>query len=260
LARDRTAVTSVSRTLTALSGLGAAFAATAVLAATPATMAKHAGCIDRSMSMDPAAIGVATRVWAAAIRSELRRAERGALRGRSIYFSGFFAKNGYRDAFSLVPPIVVAPFPPRPSNPYDTPSIDTWKRTVARKESQIGARIKALERFEPAREIGTDLLGCLLRAQDLGATSVFLATDLKPYGPQQRGRLNLRGVAIDLLFFCGDNEALTCRNLRDRWVKRLQNAGASVATIDPAAVAAVSAGTIAAGSSMKPTSGSEKEV
>lgn len=219
----------------ALPSAGCAFLVNTSAATAPLQQHTLGACIDRSKSMSQAAITQALHAWAAEVTTAGGRASTGTT--ELTFYTGFIGPDSYRHGFDLLPSIVVRPAPPRPTNPYDTHATKAWRNALDHVRQTVRRAAERVRSFQPPRELGTDLEGCILKAHQLGVTKLFLATDLQPWGAQQTASLDLSGDEVALLFFCHSNQEAICASRRQRWVSRFEDAGTvSVHTIDPAQI------------------------
>lgn len=136
-----------------------------------------------------------------------------------------------------MPPVVVDPHTKTWVNPYDTAAGKAEARKAQEARKRVAAEIARVHSFKPPRQLGTEIRGCLIRAHELNATHLLLATDLQPYGRQQTAPVDVSGMEIALVFFCNTNNATVCQRRRDEWADRLRADGAvSVNVIDPATI------------------------
>jgi hypothetical protein len=193
------------------------------------TVVREASCIDRSDSMTRAWIQWSLSLWAREIRSSV-----GESTSPIIFNTGFIGPNSYTDGFSLVRPVRVDPLPEKPSDPYATEALRSWAEQTSAEHVRVNRQATHIARMRPARQFGTDIKGCVLRARELGASKILLATDLKPFGVRQRAKLDVRGMDMAIVYFCASNDALACEDRSHHWEELLLNAGAtSVKLIDP---------------------------
>jgi len=229
----------VSRVTARRAGIAVALAAVvaaglvAAQAGAQGSAAAEAACLDRSESPDPWLLPIALHLWAGEARRVLILAASGRV-GKTVIFTGAIGPDSYRN-FTLFPPIVIPAFPAKPSNPFAGKNdYETRRAAILR---GVRSKVAALERLDPERMLGTDLLGCILKASELGVDRLFVATDLQPYGPQQSLQgLDLHNVRVSLLFDCLSDNAAKCRDRSDAMVATFRRAGATVHLIDPAEV------------------------
>jgi hypothetical protein len=218
-------------TLTALAGLLAGCRASAATPPPPPapTTNRLVVCIDRSTSYEY------TDQALVAFADLIGRLPREGMGWRVDL--RWVAENSYGDAAQIMT-VSIPPLPPkpqaRPRNPFDRREAEARRAALEAYEAEVG-RIRADAaraaealsglRWQPA--LGSDIWGCFSKAAELlkGGGWVAVASDLEPYGPQQRAEADLRGVRVHVVFFQA-RDARRAQVIRQMWVGWLKEAGA----------------------------------
>jgi hypothetical protein len=196
----------------------------------------RAACLDSTFSMQSAAIAASVALWAATIAADARNSS--LADERLVFYTGLIGPRSYEKAFSYLAPVVITPHTKSWTNPYDTATGKAKARAAREARARVAGEIARVRAFKPPRQLGTEIRGCLIRAHELHATHVLLATDLEPYGHQQTAPVDVAGMEVSLVFFCNTNNASVCQRRRDSWANRLRADGAvNVNVIDPATIA-----------------------
>lgn len=193
-------------------------------------------CIDRSRSVPDILVDKAISL-AAGTATELVN-ERSAAAGSpptTVYVS-LTGKDSY-SALQPIAPLELSAIPKRTTNPSDDRARERWLAehfSPARgKANQWSAKVLA---YHPPRQSGSDVWGCPTKAADLLARSddraLVIASDLEPYGHQNRATLELGGVRVFVIYACGAPraDAATCQARRRMWDRAFTAAKAGSVT------------------------------